>query len=730
MLQPCSFSQYAFVGVMVASDVIASVTPQASVAVVVATIHPKPFVISFEQARVRAQLISLMSQRPLEYHGVARWLSSHAARHGQTDPTLGKTWLPAGDVRSYYALYKQDMLQRHGVTQATGQQDIAWKRKVVAPHSASPVDAEAHVSESHGMASGSSADAEAYGPAVDFDSFAKAWHVECPWLVICVDANKADAEAYVSASQGMADDMSADAETYVSASTDSPPANVLKRPAAHRKQQAPVQYIAEAEPAIPPPPPAWSQPAPASQPQWASHAIRVLQERGHLPTRSGQEKHVELTVWSDCSGINSEMFAFRELGKALLELLNARVTWLLYMTCETDKMSCAFAKLNHNPVHVTGDMLARNFQSGQVHCTKHDENHDMPRRGVDVYVGTYPCSPWSRRGKRTGFNHPEAELSIIGFKTIAFIGPAVFVLELGEMPNHSDLNEILEKLQGIVQTGVSKYTIQAVRNLTPAWSGYPTRRKRLFIIGWREDIDGARVGAPLQSLMDAPMIVEQTFLRFLGLQRGVDWSRMGECPSQEELLYLSASPCTCGLDPMVLCPMHPCKCNRCGESGLECTWRNMFLTFIVSGPMADVVSKRKGMVTYLQVLEMHGRLGPQQPRQRVLINLIAIRADTQPLNETLMVGDLSQNPPFGDMFSGGDTPVFTTSSNVWVFQVGDTLRTSHMAALMGLDLSVVKFSERMSETWFRQRLGLAVHIANFGLVLTAALAPPLQACLG
>ena len=122
---------------------------------------------------------------------------------------------------------------------------------------------------------------------------------------------------------------SADAETYVSALTGSAPANVMKRPAAHRKQQAPVQYIAEAESAIPPPPPAWSQPAPASQPQWASHAVHVLQAHGHLPTRLGQEKYLELTVRAGCSGSYSEMFALRELGKALLELLNARVKWHL-----------------------------------------------------------------------------------------------------------------------------------------------------------------------------------------------------------------------------------------------------------------------------------------------------------------------------------------------------------------------------------------------------------------
>ena len=156
----------------------------------------------------------------------------------------------------------------------------------------------------------------------------------------------------------------------------------------------------------------------------------------------------------------------------------------------------------------------------------------------------------------------------------------------------------------------------------------------------------------------------------------------------------------------------------------------MFTTFIASGSTADMVRNRRGTLTYIQVMEMTGRKGPQQPRQRVLINLIAIRPDAQPLNDTLMVGDVSQNPPFGSMFVGGDTPVFTTSSNVWAFQAGQALRTHHMAALMGIDLSMVIFSAHMSEAWFRQRLGLAVHVPKFGLVLTAALAPPLRACIG
>ena len=569
------------------------------------------------------------------------------------------------------------------------------KRRIAGKRKGSSADAEAYASASTGQASSPSG-AEAYVSA----SYASASTGQA--------SSQPVAEAYVSASAGQVPDV---------------PTTVLKRPAAY-KRQAPVQY--EAEAAIPPPPPAWSQ-HPCDLPKWAPHALRVLMDRGHLSNRTGTVKRLELTVWSDCSGINSEMFALRELANELRDGLNVIVTWVLYMTCESDQACQEFARLNHAPRHISERMEHRNFQTGQVHCMTHGENHPMPRHGVDLYVGTYPCTPWSRRGKRTGFDHPDAEVSIIGFKTIAFIGPAVFVIELGEVPRQEDLQVILSKVQEVVQAGSAKYTIQVVRNLTPAWSGYPTRRKRVFLIGWRADIEGASAGEPLQSLMDAPMMVQTSFLRFLDLQREVDWSRVGECPTAAELLHVAASACKCGLDPMVCCPEHPCKCGRCGESGVECTWRAMFTTFVASGSTADVVRNRRGTLTYLQVLEMTGRKGPQQPRQRVLINLIAILPATQPLNDTLMVGDISQNPPFADMYAAGDTPVFTTSSSVWVFQVGQALRTHHTAALMGLDLSMLTFSARMSESWFRQRLGMAVHIPNFGLVLMAALAPPLRA---
>ena len=66
-----------------------------------------------------------------------------------------------------------------------------------------------------------------------------------------------------------------------------------------------------------------------------------------------------------------------------------------------------------------------------------------------------------------------------------------FIIEIGEMPCQDALADVLETIQEMVQAGAARYTIQMVRNVTPALSGYPTRRKRLFIVGWRVDISGA-----------------------------------------------------------------------------------------------------------------------------------------------------------------------------------------------------------------------------------------------
>ena len=95
-------------------------------------------------------------------------------------------------------------------------------------------------------------------------------------------------------------------------------------------------------------------------------------------------------------------------------------------------------------------MNQRNFTTGQFWCDTHRQNHDMPASGLDLYIGTYPCTPWSRRGKRTDFQHPDAEITVIGLKSIAYMKPAVWIIEVGEMPSPSSMAELMDKMNEIL----------------------------------------------------------------------------------------------------------------------------------------------------------------------------------------------------------------------------------------------------------------------------------------
>ena len=76
----------------------------------------------------------------------------------------------------------------------------------------------------------------------------------------------------------------------------------------------------------------------------------------------------------------------------------------------------------------------------------------------------------------------------------------------------------------------------------------------------------------------------------------------------------------------------------------------------------------------------------------------------------------------------GMAPTLTTTSQLWAMSAGRELQAWELAALMGFDTNKMVLKGQ-TEAWFRKRLGLAVHVPNFGLVLAAALARPLQACL-
>ena len=135
---------------------------------------------------------------------------------------------------------------------------------------------------------------------------------------------------------------------------------------------------------------------------------------------------LELSFWSDCCGFGTDSFAFEEIRAALRERLpGLRVSFRCYCACEKDPAALAFVMINHTPLHTMRNMTHRNFDEGRFFCNTHQVNHRLPKVGLDVYIGTFPCSPWSRRGQRAGFDHPEAELLLVGLQAIAATAPAM-----------------------------------------------------------------------------------------------------------------------------------------------------------------------------------------------------------------------------------------------------------------------------------------------------------------
>ena len=317
----------------------------------------------------------------------------------------------------------------------------------------------------------------------------------------------------------------------------------------------------------------------------------------------------------------------------------------------------------------------------------------------------------------------------IGVETIAYTRPAVWIIELGELPENAAIDEVIAAIQTGCRKAGSEYTVQAVRNLMPSHSGYPVKRTRTFFLGWRVDMGSAcDVVAAVTTLIQHPIDLSTSYRGFLSLQHSYDWGCVGEYLVGSMLASTSASQCRCSARPDVVCTVHPCQCGRCGPDGLGCTWRKLCTDLLSAPAMDSVVAPGIGKATYLQVLEHQGGTGPPQQRARVLLNLFASMRQHHPLSDTLLLVDTSQNPPFGSFPSDGMAPTFTTTSQLWCLSAGRYLHTWELAALMGLDTQKLKL-EGQSEPWFRKRLGLAVHVPNFGLALLAVLAKPLHECL-
>ena len=98
--------------------------------------------------------------------------------------------------------------------------------------------------------------------------------------------------------------------------------------------------------------PGWAERITVEHPDWAMHAVRLLTQRGILPT-DAQGKIITLTLWVDCGGISTESIALREIKRAIESATGCVIVFKLYCLCDLDNHARRFVIQNFEPAHTS-----------------------------------------------------------------------------------------------------------------------------------------------------------------------------------------------------------------------------------------------------------------------------------------------------------------------------------------------------------------------------------------
>ena len=139
-----------------------------------------------------------------------------------------------------------------------------------------------------------------------------------------------------------------------------------------------------------------------------------------------------------------------------------------------------------------------------------------------------------------------------------------------------------------------------------------------------------------------------------------------------------------------------------------------------------VVPGAKQKLAYVHAMALHGLVAPESPRLRNFLNVVSRLPEVQPLAQTLAVVDLSRTSDgMASVRTDGAVPALTPKSRVFSLALGRHLTTAELAFLMGYNLDEYNF-QGCSESWFRARLGLCMHVASLGSMIAALIAVPLS----
>ena len=113
------------------------------------------------------------------------------------------------------------------------------------------------------------------------------------------------------------------------------------------------------------------------------------------------------------------------------------------------------------------------------------DTKDFPQ--VDVITSGFPCQAFSVAGYQKGFLDPRGNYFFETLRFIQNIKPKAFLLEnVRNLASHDQSNTIKVIKESILNSGYSYYS--AILN-TKDYGGIPQTRDRVFIVGFRSDIE-------------------------------------------------------------------------------------------------------------------------------------------------------------------------------------------------------------------------------------------------
>jgi DNA (cytosine-5)-methyltransferase 1 len=160
-------------------------------------------------------------------------------------------------------------------------------------------------------------------------------------------------------------------------------------------------------------------------------------------------------------GIGSFHYSFRKLG------------WECVMSCDIDDTARETYKSNYDLLPL-GDITKINPES-------------IPK--YDILCAGFPCQPFSQCGKQKGFDDSRGNLFFHIMKFVDFHRPKIIILEnVQGLISHNN-GKTFETIKSNIEN--ANYTI-TYKVLKCSDYGLPQMRKRLFIIGVRNDIDSVK----------------------------------------------------------------------------------------------------------------------------------------------------------------------------------------------------------------------------------------------